>query len=316
MSICSAESAAVDEPLAGTAPFARAWIVIEVPGAWGPDAVADSDLPEPVRANLRNAKAAGVSVLLARHPDRPERAAAADTNVWVARSAAGGMLLRHARMASLLPLAEWDLRAIAAGSLPAIGSVTHQPLLLVCTHGRRDRCCAVNGRALLTGLLEVASPAQRDRIWECSHVGGHRFSPVTVSLPSGAIHGRLDVAQAANLLERLDSGRVIVDNLRGRSGFLAPCQAAAGAVRRLTGIDGDDELDVLRLLNGRAVPSSPDLVELNEALTEVRHHDGRAWRVEMERVPLSGPRAESCGAGPVSAAAWVARQVTPSTPWS
>ena len=316
MSVCSAESSAVDEPLAGTAPYARAWIVIEHPGAWGPDAVAESDLPEAVRANLRNAKAAGVSVLLARHPDRPERAGALDTNVWVARSAAGGMLLRHALLTSLLPLAEWDLPAIAAGSLPAIGSVSHQPLLLVCTHGRRDRCCAVNGRAMLTGLLEVASPTQRDRIWECSHVGGHRFSPVTVSLPSGAVHGRLDVSQAADLLERLDSGRVIVDNLRGRSGFLAPCQAAAGAVRRLTGIDGDDDLDVLRLRNGRAVPPSPDLVELNEAVAEVRHSDGRAWAVELERVPLSGPRAESCGAEPVAAAAWVARQVTPSAPWS
>jgi hypothetical protein len=316
VSVCSAESSAVNEPLAGTAPYARAWIVIEHPGAWGPDAVVESDLPEAVRANLRNAKAAGVSVLLARHPDRPERAAAMDTNVWVARSAAGGQLLRHAQLTSLLPLAEWDLPAIAAGSLPAIGSVSHQPLLLVCTHGRRDRCCAVNGRAMLTGLLVAASPAQRDRIWECSHVGGHRFSPVTVSLPSGAVHGRLDVSQAPDLLERLDSGRVIVDNLRGRSGFLAPCQAAAGAVRRLTGIDDDDVLDVLRLRNGRAVPPSPDLVELNEAVAEVRHSDGRAWAVELERVPLSGPRAESCGAEPVAAAAWVARQVTPSAPWS
>ncbi len=316
MSICSAESLAVNEPLPGTAPFARAWIVIEYPGSWGREAVAESDLPEPVRANLRNAKSAGVSVLLARHPDRPERTATGEINVWVARTAAGGMLMRHARMTSLLPLAEWDLPAIAAGSLPAIGSVTHQPLLLVCTHGRRDRCCAVNGRALLTGLLAVATDDQRARIWECSHVGGHRFTPVTVSLPSGAVHGRLGVDQAADLLERLDQGRVIVDHLRGRSGFLAPCQAAAGAVRRLTGIDGDDELDVLRLLNGRAVPSSPDLVELNEALTEVRHHDGRAWRVELERVQLSGPRAESCGAEPVAAAAWVARDVTPTTPWS
>ena len=87
-----------------------------------------------------------------------------------------------------------------------------------------------------------------------------------------------------------------------------------GATRHLPKNLSQD--DVLRLLNGRAVPSSPDLVELNEALTEVRHHDGRAWRVELERVQLSGPRAESCGAEPVAAAAWVARDVTPTTPWS
>ena len=120
------------------------------------------------------------------------------------------MLLRHAVLESLAPLADWDLSAIAAGSLPAIGSVTREPLLLVCTHGKRDRCCAVNGRALLTSLLDAASPDQRERIWECSHVGGHRFSPVTVSLPSGAVHGRLGADRAPDLLERLDQDRVLI----------------------------------------------------------------------------------------------------------
>jgi hypothetical protein len=315
VSVCSVEARAAGEPLSGTAPFARAWIVIESPGSWGRDAVADSRLPEPVRENMLRAKAAGVSVLLARHPDRPERAGPHDHNVWVARAAAGGMLLRHGLLADLMPLAAWDLQAIAAGALPALGSVTHEPLLLVCTHGRRDRCCAVNGRALLTSLLEAASDSQRSRIWECSHVGGHRFAPVTLSLPSGAVHGRLATEQAADLLRLHDEGRVVVDHLRGRSGFLAPCQSAAGAVRQREGIDGVDDLDVLRIVDGRAVPASDGLVEVTTAHTEVRHRDGRAWRVEVDRVSLDRERAESCGGEPVAVAAWVARQVTQAAPW-
>ncbi len=315
MSVCSLESRAASEPLSGTAPFAHAWIVIESPSAWGRDAVADSRLPASVRDTMLTAKSAGVSVLLARHPDRPERAGKQELNVWVARSAPGGMLLRHGLLSDLTPLAAWDMSAIAAGSLPALGAVTHEPLLLVCTHGKRDRCCAVNGRALLTSLLEAATPAQRGRIWECSHIGGHRFAPVTLSLPSGAVHGRLDTQAAEDILGRHESGRVTIDLLRGRSGLLAPCQVADGAVRRLTGIDTVDDLDVLRVVDGRAVPAASGLVEVDIAQTEVRHRDGRAWRVDVERVPLDRARAESCGAEPVAAAAWVARDVIPVAPW-
>lgn len=315
MTSCSDQSRAVDEPLSGTAPYARAWIVIESPGSWGRGAVADSRLPAQVRGHLLGAKAAGVSVLLARHPDRPERAGQQEVNAWVARTVAGGMLLRHGLLSDLTPIAAWDMSAIAAGSLPPLGAVTHEPLLLVCTNGKRDQCCAVNGRALLASLLAGATPEQRRRIWECSHIGGHRFGPVTLSLPSGAVHGRLDTADAANLLERHHSGRVRIDHLRGRSGFLAPHQAAAGAVRRLADIDGVDDLDVLRVVAGRAVPASGGVVELDVAPTEVRHRDGRAWRVDVVRVPLDRPRAESCAAEPVAGAAWIAQDVIPVAPW-
>lgn len=316
MTVCSVEAIEAGEPLSGTAPFARAWIVIESPGAWGRDAVADGGLPDAVRETMLRAKAAGVTVLLARHPDRLERDRHGDRHVWIARSAAGGMLLRHAVLDDLAPLADWDLAAIAAGSLPAVGAVTREPLLLVCTHGKRDRCCAVNGRALLTSLLATAAPDQRGRIWECSHIGGHRFAPVTLTLPSGAVHGRLRADQASDLLARLDQDRVLIEHLRGRSGFLAPCQAAAGAVRRETGIDGVDDLDVLRIVDGRAVPASDGIVEVNTACTEVRHRDGRAWQVTVDRVVLDGSRAESCGAEPSAIAAWVARAVIPVAPWS
>jgi hypothetical protein len=315
VSICSVESASVGEQLAGTAPFARAWIVIEQPGPWGREAVAESKLPPPVRENLARAKAAGVSVVLARHPDRPERAGFGEVNVWVARVAAGGMLLRHGLMADLTPLAAWDLDRLAAGSLPALGSVTQEPLLLVCTHGRRDRCCAVHGRALLTSLLETATPEQRRRVWECSHVGGHRFAPVTVSLPSGAVHGRLDDTAAAQVLAALDHGRVVVDNLRGRSGFLPPCQAAAGAVRRLESIDGVDDLDVLAIVDGRAVPPAAGLPADGVTEAEVRHRDGRAWRVDLTVATLPELRAESCGAEPGPVRYWTAQAPRPVTPW-
>jgi hypothetical protein len=309
------------EPLAGTAPVARSWIVVEDPGPWGRDAVADGGLPEAVRTALQRAKTAGAGVLLARHPDRLGRSGAADRHVWVARSAAGGTLLRHAVLEDLDPIAAWDMAALAAGSLPAIGSVTRDPLLLVCTHAKRDQCCAVNGRALLAALHDVATPQQRARIWECSHVGGHRFSPVTLTLPSGTVHGRLDRDRVPRLLADVEAGRVAPAAMRGRSCFPGPMQAADIAVRQAAGVFGCDDVDVLLVRDDRAVP-----VDLGWAVPtgavdlEVRHVDGRAWRVTVHHAAgtaavVSALRPESCGAEPGPVHTWQVSALAETAPW-
>ena len=62
------------------------------------------------------------------------------------------------------------------------------PVLLVCTNGRRDVCCAVRGRPV---ALDAAAAAP-GRVWEASHTGGHRFAPTGVLLPHGATLARLD----------------------------------------------------------------------------------------------------------------------------
>ena len=318
MTACSVASALVGEPLAGTAPTASAWIVVEEPGPWGRDALADSGLPDPVREVLQAAKAAGLGVLLARHPDRLGRSATGDRHVWVARSAAGGMLLRHDVLPSLDSLADWDLAALAAGSLPALGSVSRDPLLLVCTHGKRDQCCAVNGRSLMSSVLDLVP--DRLAVWECSHVGGHRFSPVTVSLPSGIVHGRWTAQEAARVVSGHRDGQVVVDRLRGRSSFPAPLQAADVAVRAAAGILGYDDLDVLVVHDDRAVPV--DLgwaVPTGAADLEVRHVDGRAWRVTVAHVAGSpegdARRPESCGAEPGPVHSWLVTDLAATDPW-
>ena len=315
---CSLQSRAVGEPLAGTAPTARAWVVLEHPGPWGRDAVGDSDLPETVRTRLATAKEHGVTVVLARRPERRTEAVAGDLGhrVWVARCAAGGARLRTAVLPSLDPIASWDLGAIAEGSLPALDRAEEEPLLLACTHGRRDTCCAVHGRALLGGLLDSASPQQRERIWECSHVGGHRLAPVTVTLPDGVVHGRLSPADAPRLLAATDGGRVLPDLLRGRCCVPAPLQVGEGAVRLAEVVDGAAELDTLVVQDTRVVPvplswPAPDAVRV-----EVRHRDGRAWRVSVRRSRLDAERSESCGKTPLPVDYWTAGAVEAAPDWS
>jgi hypothetical protein len=316
---CSIDALAAHEPLAGTAPIAGTWIVIEQPGPWGRDVLADSGLAADLREHLSGAKALGMSVILARHPDRPGRVGSPDRHVWVARSAPGGMLLRHALLADLGEIGDWDLPAVAAGSLPAVGTVEATPVMFICTHSGRDRCCAVHGRALMTAVLDRTAPEDRERVWECSHLGGHRFAPVSLTLPSGAVHGRLDVGSALAVLATADRGEVVLDHLRGRSSLVAPFQVAAIEVQRRHGISGFDDLDVLRLVDDRAVPMLPGaLLDPGNALlrAEVRHADGRAWRAALVARDLDRPRLESCGKDPVPGVTWVCTELEQTTPWN
>lgn len=315
---CSLDALAAHEPLAGTAPEARCWVIIEQPGPWGRDALLDSHLDAAVGQRLAGAKAAGVSVVLARRPDRPERSGAAERHVWVARSAPGGMLLRHGMTNDLESIAAWDFTAVAAGHLPAFGVVQREPVTFICTHSGRDRCCAVEGRALMTEVLESLPAGRRQQVWECSHLGGHRFAPVCLTLPSGAVHGRLDRAKAIAVLDRAMVGEVVLDSLRGRSSLIAPHQAAAIEVQRRFAVRLLDDLDVLRYLDGRAVPVSPSkgVDESARLVTaEVRHPDGRAWHATVAARDLERARLESCGKDPVPGIAWTCLAVDPAPPW-
>jgi len=297
--------------------MARAWIAIEHPGPWGRDAVQDSDLPEPVRAHLATAASHGVTVVLVRRPDLrgDDRRVVDGHRVWVARCASGGSRLRTGRLTSLDAIATWDLAAIAEGSLPALDRAEVAPVLLVCTHGRRDTCCAVQGRALIAGLLDVATDEQREWIWECSHVGGHRFAPVTVTLPDGMVHGRLSPGDGADLLAAVGSGRLLPPLLRGRSWLPSPLQAADVAVRLVEDIDVAADLDALAVVDGRAIPVPLAWPAPDEVVVEVRHRDGRAWRVPVTREALDAARAESCGKDAAPVALWRPGAVSVAQPW-
>jgi hypothetical protein len=306
------------EPLAGTAPYATTWIVIEQTGPWGRDALADSRIDPAVAAHLATSKETGVSVLLARHPDRPERSQAASRNVWVARSAVGGLLMRHAEVDDLGELLGWDLTAIGQGSLPAFGTIVRTPVLFLCTHSGRDRCCAVHGRALMNSVMDRIAPESRSHVWECSHIGGHRFAPVALTLPLGAVHGRLDVESALAVQRNAAENRVLVEHLRGRSSLLPPSQVAAIEVQSRFAIDDLDALDVLRVVDGVARSGRPPLRLPERARSvdlEVRHADGRAWRATVVARQLDRERMESCGATPVPGIAWACITLEPGTAW-
>ena len=277
MTPCSALASA--EPLAGSAPHTRGWLVLEHPGPWGRIA---ADALGQVGPQVRQAcLAAGITLLCARRPRSSGQRA------WLAMS--GRMVTWPAIAPEAVLDLDWD--AIAAGSLPAGAEPAMTPALFVCTNGKRDQCCAQFGRPVAQALIGDGLAA-----WECSHIGGHRFAPTAVLLPFGSVHGRLTIDGARNLLAAAQQGRCDVDSLRGLSHLPQDAQAADIAVRRSASIDSLDHL---------AIETSGD--ETQRECT-VRHPDGRTWSVTLRRVS-GGERPESCGKEPLLSQWWAADSV-------
>jgi hypothetical protein len=128
-----------------------------------------------------------------------------------------------------------------AGEGSAFVPVEH-PLLVVCTHGKRDRCCARHGRPLYDAL-RAAAP--RGEVWQSTHVGGDRFAGNVVALPQGTFHGRVGPDDVPGLLAALGTRRVDLEHYRGRSGYPFHVQAAERALRAAGGLLGIDDLVLL-----------------------------------------------------------------------
>jgi hypothetical protein len=264
---CSGSSLAAGEPLAGTATEGTSWLVVEVRGAWGRDAVTDSGLLEPVRARLDEFPG---KVLLVRRPDRRLGV----TLITATVREAGGAAARH-ELGSLDELPS----AVLGGGDPIEG-----PIVLVCAHGRRDACCARLGLPLFDALASHLPP---ERLWQSSPLGGHRFAPNVLVLPDGVQLGRIPLERAAGVARLLEEGRIPLDLYRGRTIFEPAVQAAEIAVRAVTGRDRVGDL--------RLVSRDGDLVTFATPDGEL------AARVESRPGPAVPA---SCGADPEPTAGW------------
>jgi hypothetical protein len=163
---------------------------------------------------------------------------------------------------------------------PGLGRQVAHPLVLVCTHGRRDRCCAVLGRPVAEALALHAPEA----VWETSHVGGHRFAGNVVLLPEGLVFGGLDPAGALAVLARHAEGRLALSALRGRSALEPVAQAAEVLVRERLGLDAVGGVTVLA--------STGDGARAEVTLAVA----GRRLRTWLEVARPGPPRRLSCDA--------------------
>ncbi|MGW0334216.1 sucrase ferredoxin [Streptomyces sp. NPDC003011] len=289
MSTCSTVSRDSDEPVSGTAATATTWLLLEQSGPWGAKALTSSHL-DPVlgRALEAAAKGTGVRVVLIRRPGRhADGGTAATRQVYAAHTVPGNVWLRSATTRDPRRLLDVDLAALGRGDHGSFDAAldgrphTGDPLALVCTNGKRDRCCALLGRPLAAEL--AASGVEG--VWEVTHLGGHRFSPTLLVLPYGYAYGRAEAHAVKEVLHGAREGRIVVEGCRGNSAWERPGQAAELAVRKAVGEYTADTLAVVR--THCAAPGWE---------VTVGHTDGRRWRVVVAQGASQPPRPESCGA--------------------
>ncbi|MGH3326450.1 MAG: sucrase ferredoxin [Streptomycetales bacterium] len=304
--LCSRRSRELGESLVGTAPVARTWLLLEQPGPWGRKALAESHLDRALGARLAAAaEQAGVRVLLIRRPGRhPDLHLPRPRQVYVAHTSPRASRLTGLTVDDPKVLLDLDFPALARGVAPRDGGTgaraaraEPEPLFLICTNARRDRCCALLGRPAASAL------AQRygSRVWESTHLGGHRFAPTGLLLPYGLAYGRLSAESARMAVEASRAGRVELHGYRGRSTWERPGQAAEIAVRRLTGVVALDALDVRTIRTAGA----------GGYHVEVTHVDGRSWRVQLRLRTGLDVRPESCDVHPTHPESYVVTDLDP-----
>jgi hypothetical protein len=238
---CSALSLAFGEPLMGTASTVPNWIMLEHPGPWGPDALKASRLPQEVAEHLRAIdRQFGVRVVLIRRHGR--RASEGPLRCFMAHTGPGRPWLEGLTLSGHADLLDFDLSPVDWSVPPGLGEAIAGPLFLVCTHGRRDPCCAERGRPLARGL----AAAYEERLWESSHIGGDRFAGNLVCFPHGVYLGRLDSEAGVAAARGYERGTIDLHHYRGRSCYSFPVQAVESLLRRHEGLSGVDDLRLIR----------------------------------------------------------------------
>jgi hypothetical protein len=265
---CTDVSLALGEPLFATAPEASGWLLVEQAGPWGAKALVESRLDRELGEELeRRAKAAGLKALLVKPPGR----AAPGRRCFLGFAGQGRAFLEALELGDPRDLLDLDLEALSRGQRPGLGRELDSAIYLVCTNSRRDACCARLGRPLAAALVQ----RYEGRVWECSHLGGHRFAPNLVVLPYGLVFGRASSSAAAEA----ELGRIELESFRGRSSFLPEVQAADRFVREREGLRGIDDLVLERHDGGDVVLRNGD----------------RGYRVRVVNEESEPPRAFSCG---------------------
>lgn len=268
---CSALAEELGEPMIGTVDHRVRWLLVEDRSAWGNDAVGDVLGAELARA----AKERRIRVLLIR---RREGDPASDA---VRRAILVDTASREMAIRSVDNLADITLDAVGDAPVTSFGAHMTDPIFLVCTNGKRDACCALRGRALMTAL----APDHAERIWECTHLSGHRFAGNLVCLPDGIIYGRVSADDGPRLADAYLAGRLDPALLRGRSAWPAPAQVAEQELRLRTGLAGINDV---RLIGA----------DVSDARAEVTlaTSDGSPHRFELRAEPAHPARPISCRA--------------------
>ena len=279
------------EPLPGTAKPGSVYVLFEWPEAWPRDVMGDAALGEELTAKLApKLEEHNATLLLIRHPTREGRNIS-DHHLYLVFADEAVTEVKH--VDSPDELLELDLSGPGRNGAER----RERPLLLICTHAKRDRCCAVKGRPMVNELhaRHPFGPGN-DVVWETSHIKGHRFAPTMLLLPWAYSFGRMNIEATDAMLADASEGRYFVPGNRGR-GTLGPAEQVAELAVAA-------EVPGARYGQFEVAASGGDSAQVTDTAS------GQVYEVQLEQRPVSGV-VDSCGKPPKESTAWVAASVTP-----
>lgn len=225
---CAEESRQANEDPIGNGVLYQAYILVECPPPWAPNALDSRSIP----ANLRALKAELASVLPScrllliynEQLRQPER-----TRVLLLRQQQG-FAAGYDKQEFQVPTLEAVAPVLTAHLLDAhpAPATTEPPTrdILVCTHGSNDQCCARYGNPFYRQVLNLISELslERVRVWQSSHFSGHRFAPTIIDFPEGRYYGRLDPDSFRAILTRTGNLHCLQQVYRGWGILSDPAQ--------------------------------------------------------------------------------------------
>ncbi|OHR21200.1 sucrase ferredoxin [Corynebacterium sp. HMSC034A01] len=279
------------EPLPGTAKPGSVYVLFEWPEAWPRDVMGDAALGEELTAKLAPMlEEHNATLLLIRHPTREGRNIS-DHHLYLVFADEAVTEVKHVDGPGEL----LDLDLSGPGRNGA--ERRERPLLLICTHAKRDRCCAVKGRPMVNELhaRHPFGPGN-DVVWETSHIKGHRFAPTMLLMPWAYSFGRMNIEATDAMLADASAGLYFVPGNRGR-GTLGPAEQVA-------------ELAVAAEVPGAHYGQFEVAASDGGSALVTDTASGQVYEVQLEQRPVSGV-VDSCGKPPKESTAWVAASVTP-----
>lgn len=212
---CADLSRQQNDPLAGSATHLEHNLLISWPRAkWLRTLRHASDMSEPLKHTLDRIAASGrrINLIHRHHQDHhqhqvflmPER-----RRFNVAREHLETFL--HAWQHDL-PLEQWEQPP------------PEHDLILCCTHGKKDKCCAKYGYQTYKALANTVAAEQLPfDVWESSHLGGCRLAASLLLLSPVRKYGRITPAEVAAFLHSEARQQRYLPGYRGDS-QLSPAQ--------------------------------------------------------------------------------------------
>ncbi|GEN25884.1 sucrase ferredoxin [Halomonas cupida] len=180
-----------------------------------------------------------------------------------------------------------------------------EDLVLCCTHGKKDKCCAKFGYAAWQALEKAVGEHQLPfKVWESSHLGGCRLAASMIVLSPVRKYGRISPEQALPLLVAESRGQRYLPCYRGDSQLSAVQQSAQLAVLKRTDLR----------------PRQPELTlesdqgddEHRQLVWHCQHDDGSTQRLQVSCRAISILRVDTCkdlDEGPTPSLVWTVSHI-------